>query len=161
MDSTTESAAKPSDPIMRPPGDGTTVEALGARVTLKALAEQTGGRYGCLEYVAPPGFRGPVVHTHPATDEVFYVLEGQFTIRVGDREVQAPAGTLVHVPGHLAHTFANPGQTQARFLGFLVPGGMEHLFFELPEIIARHGYPPPPPVMAELSRKYGVQAVDH
>src|ERR687885_373451 len=98
-----------NSPIVRAAGEGTVVEALGAQITLKATSQQTGGRYGCMEYLAPPGFRGPILHTHPGVDEVFYIVEGEFTFRLGDRDVCAPAGTLVHVPGAVAHTFANPG----------------------------------------------------
>lgn len=148
-----------STPIVREPGDGTVVEALGAHITIKAMREQTSGRYGCVEYLAPPGFRGPIRHIHPGFDEVFYVLEGEFTFRLGDREVRAGAGAFVHVPGVTPHTFANPGKVPAKFVGFAMPGGQEHFFLELPDLIARHGYPPPPSVMAELTQKYGVEAV--
>lgn len=144
-----------NQPIVREAGEGRLVEALGARITLRAMSEETGGRYGCVEYLAPPGFGGPPPHAH-GFDEVFYVLEGEFTFRLGDRTVRAGAGALVCVPGHVTHTFANPGQSPAKFLGFVIPGGFERYFLELPDLIARHGYPPPPQVMAELSRKYDV-----
>ncbi len=84
------------------------------------------------------------------------MLDGELQMRVGDERVAAPAGTFLHVPGTTVHAFANPGQAAARFLGLLIPGGFERSFAELPAIVAQHGYPPPPAVMAELSRKYGI-----
>jgi hypothetical protein len=33
------------------------------------------------------------------------------------------------------------------------------MFLELPDLIARHGYPPPPAFLAELAAKYGVHVV--
>ncbi len=68
----------------------------------------------------------------------------------------ATAGSFVHVPGATVHAFSNRGSKPARFLGLLIPGGFERYFDELPALVAQHGYPPPPALMQELTRKYGV-----
>lgn len=143
-------------PVVRGPGEGTVYSTLGVEVIFKVISGDTGGRYAFYEYLAPAGFAGPPPHTHAGFDEAWYVLEGTLQMRVGDERVAAPAGTFLHVPGATVHAFANPGQAPARFLGLLIPGGFEGYFAELPEIVARHGYPPPPAVMAELARKYDI-----
>ena len=43
--------------------------------SLKATAEQTGGRFSLIEEVAPRG-EGTPLHVHREDDETFYVLEG-------------------------------------------------------------------------------------
>jgi mannose-6-phosphate isomerase-like protein (cupin superfamily) len=89
------------------PGEGARVEVMGARITVKATGADTGGAYGCLEYVAPPAFAGPPPHLHRAMEEAFVVLEGELTLRLGDREVVAGPGAFVQVARGTPHAFAN------------------------------------------------------
>jgi mannose-6-phosphate isomerase-like protein (cupin superfamily) len=44
--------------------------------TVKASAEQTGGRFSLIEELAPGGAATPL-HVHREDDETFYVLEGE------------------------------------------------------------------------------------
>ena len=59
-------------------------------------------------YIAP-------VHIHHADDEIWYVLEGVMAFRIGDREVEASAGTAVLAPRGIPHTFRNAQSTPARY----------------------------------------------
>jgi mannose-6-phosphate isomerase-like protein (cupin superfamily) len=62
--------------IVAGPGEGRSI--LGsAGITLKATAEQTGGSIGFFEATSEPGFAAPR-HIHYSTDELFYVLSGEF-----------------------------------------------------------------------------------
>jgi mannose-6-phosphate isomerase-like protein (cupin superfamily) len=54
-----------------------------------------------------------------------YVLEGEFQLSIGDKEVPAPEGSFVLVRKGTLHTIANIGQTQGRLLIFLTPPGFE------------------------------------
>lgn len=47
-------------------------------------------------------------------DEVSYVLEGAVTAQVGDRVIEAPAGSLVYKPRGIRHTFWNASGEAAR-----------------------------------------------
>lgn len=67
---------------------------------------------------------GPGTHRH-AEGDLFYVLEGTFTIRVGDTWHTAPKGSFVRVPGGTAHDFENRGAVRAGLLNIAVPGGFE------------------------------------
>jgi quercetin dioxygenase-like cupin family protein len=49
---------------------------LGMLETIKIGREDTGGRYGLIEILMPPGL-GPPWHVHPEEDEWFYVLDGE------------------------------------------------------------------------------------
>jgi quercetin dioxygenase-like cupin family protein len=48
-------------------------------------------------------------HHHPTEDELFVILEGHAAVLVGDRELDAPAGSLVIVPANVAHELRNAG----------------------------------------------------
>lgn len=68
----------------------------------------------------PPRFIAPL-HVHYADDEAWYVLEGILAFRLGDQEVQAPAGTAVFAPRGVPHTYWNPQPTAARYLLIMTP----------------------------------------
>jgi quercetin dioxygenase-like cupin family protein len=66
--------------------------------SLKATAEQTGGRFSLIEEVAPRG-EGTPLHVHREDDETFYVLEGELTFYLdSDQPIPAPAGSFAHIP---------------------------------------------------------------
>jgi quercetin dioxygenase-like cupin family protein len=55
----------------------------------------------------PPG-HGPKLHTHPY-EELFVVLEGTASFRVGDRTVEVGPQNIVIVPPNTPHGFTNTG----------------------------------------------------
>lgn len=75
-----------------------------------AIAEWTAdGQVGDdIQYQAP-------LHRHE-DDEAWYVLAGTLAVRIGDRDVEIPAGGAALVPGGTAHTFWNPRPEPARYL---------------------------------------------
>ena len=48
-------------------------------------------------------------HRHPTEDELFVILEGHAAALAGDRELDAPAGSLVIVPANVPHDLRNVG----------------------------------------------------
>jgi mannose-6-phosphate isomerase-like protein (cupin superfamily) len=72
-----------------------------------------------------PHSGGPPSHAHAAEDDSFYMLEGELTFGVGGEEVVAGPGTFVLVPPGVEHTFANQGDTVARFLNVHAPAGFD------------------------------------
>jgi len=68
----------------------------------------------------PPRFIAPR-HLHRSDDEAWYVLEGALCVQVGDKDVQAPAGSAVLVPRGTPHTYWNPGPGPARYLLIMTP----------------------------------------
>jgi mannose-6-phosphate isomerase-like protein (cupin superfamily) len=86
------------------------------------------GAYFVIVGEGPPGGEGPPLHTHPHTDEAFYVAEGKATFQLGDREVPATAGCLVFVPRGMPHTVWNSGDGPLRGLIVVSPGNVEHEF---------------------------------
>jgi mannose-6-phosphate isomerase-like protein (cupin superfamily) len=69
-----------------------------------------------------PRHPGTDPHVHRRHNDVFYVLEGELTMRLGPDEVPAPAGTLVLVPPDVVHGYRNATDADVRFLNFHAPG---------------------------------------
>jgi mannose-6-phosphate isomerase-like protein (cupin superfamily) len=63
----------------------------------------------------------PPLHFHAQHAECFFVLEGELTFRLEDRELWAGAGTWVFVPPDVVHTFSVTGDTPAHFLDIHAP----------------------------------------
>ncbi len=71
-----------------------------------------------------PGGLGPPAHRHPASIEGFYIVEGTMNFHVEGRTVRAEAGTLVHLPRMIPHTFTVESE-EARILNWYAPAGNE------------------------------------
>jgi mannose-6-phosphate isomerase-like protein (cupin superfamily) len=89
------------------------VEILGDHETLHA----TWSRFG-------PRRDGADPHVHRRHTDVFYVLAGDLTIRLGheDEAAVVPAGTLARVPPMIVHGFRNATDEDVRYLNFHAPG---------------------------------------
>jgi mannose-6-phosphate isomerase-like protein (cupin superfamily) len=70
------------------------------------------------------GRDGADLHFHRHHHDVFYVLEGELTLRLGidDEPVRAPAGTFVCVPPLVVHGFRNASDAEVRYLNVHAPG---------------------------------------
>lgn len=61
------------------------------------------------------------LHVHHADDEAWYVLKGTLGFRIGDDEVEVPAGSAVLARRGMPHTFWNAGDAEARYLLVMTP----------------------------------------
>ncbi|MCU0501949.1 MAG: cupin domain-containing protein [Anaerolineae bacterium] len=130
-------------PIVHAPNAGETLTALGVTITYKSVGAQTNGQWLVLEYTAPPQFAGPPPHWHKVTTEIFYVLEGVLTLRVGDETIQAGPGSYAYVPPGTVHAFSNQTDAPARYLLVASPAGLESYFAELAELVKTEPSWPP------------------
>jgi mannose-6-phosphate isomerase-like protein (cupin superfamily) len=143
-------------------GEGTAYWFLRNRMTVKATATDTGGGFGLVESLVAPGF-SPPLHVHHGEDESFYVLEGELTLKCGDRIFQATAGAFVFLPRDVPHTFVVEGDRPARVLTLMTPGGGEGLFVDAGRPAEGEGLPPPGPLDIEalkrVTRRYAAEIV--
>jgi mannose-6-phosphate isomerase-like protein (cupin superfamily) len=100
----------------------------------------TGGRYSFYEVRMPAG-EGSVRHVHHDTDESFYVVEGEFEIKVGEELHKATPGTMVYGPRGVAHSFYNVRDKPSTMLCTMAPGGIEEFFEELGALLSRPEQP--------------------
>jgi len=117
-------------PIVRLPGEGKVVGVLRDRSIFKVLPEQTGGAYAILEQQIPAG-HGPPLHVHRHETEIFYILEGEFEITLGDQKLPAPTGAMVVGPRDIPHTFRNVGTSEGRLLLTVIPGRFAGYFIDV------------------------------
>lgn len=141
--------------------DGEALWFFGTLLTVKAGAEQTGGRFALVEQYAPRGMATPL-HIQPEDDETFYVLEGDLTFYIEDGQpIPAPAGSFVHIPAGTPHAFQVDSET-ARFLDLTTPQH-ESFMRAAGEPAQERVLPPPgPPDMERVgaaAQKYGVDIV--
>ena len=71
-----------------------------------------------------PGRDGADLHVHREHTDLFYVLEGEFTLRLGPQGERGrmTAGTLIRMPPGVVHGFRNASDAELRFLNFHAPG---------------------------------------
>ncbi len=108
------------------PGGGKSVQHDGWEAVIKLDGEVTDGSLTVLETRHDPG-TGASPHVHRRESETFMVLDGQFTFRVGNAELEVGAGGVVFGPQGVAHGF-EPGPGGGRLLHVFVPSGMEGFF---------------------------------
>jgi mannose-6-phosphate isomerase-like protein (cupin superfamily) len=82
-------------------GEGKLVWFADELLTFKVDRDQS-QTVGIFEDEVPPE-SGPPPHLHRSQDETHYVLEGQFEFVVGERKVDAGAGSVVYVPRTTVH----------------------------------------------------------
>ena len=104
--------------------------------------EQSAGQLGLVELVIAAGAAGPPLHVHPGHAEGFYLLEGELVFKVQDELVTGRAGEFFFAPAGVPHTFANPGQSDARLLVLCNPAGFER-WLARPTDSEPAGSPPP------------------
>jgi quercetin dioxygenase-like cupin family protein len=106
--------------VIRPGGGEVVGDAPDRRVEILSDADAlhaTWSRFG-------PRREGADLHVHRRHTDLFYVLEGELTVRLGpeDDAVVAPAGTLARVPPLVVHGFRNGSDDELRYLNFHAPG---------------------------------------
>jgi quercetin dioxygenase-like cupin family protein len=60
-------------------------------------------------------------HAHPDSDKVYFVLEGQADVEIGDEVRRLMAGGLAHAGPGVAHGISNPGPDRLKVLVFMAP----------------------------------------
>ena len=71
-----------------------------------------------------PKREGADLHVHRHHTDLFYVLDGELTVRLGidDESVIVPAGALARVPPLVTHGFRNGSEEHVRYLNLHAPG---------------------------------------
>ena len=72
---------------------------------------------------------GPALHKHYNQDEWWYVLKGEFLIKVGDQLYTAKAGDSVFGPRGIPHAFAKTNEGNGKLLMTFQPAGKMEAFF--------------------------------
>lgn len=122
------------------------------QILVRASAESTGGAFSLFEEV-PPLVDTPL-HVHANDDELFYILEGEHVIQVGERELHAGPGGVVFAPRGIPHAQRRVEPGVGRLMAMTTPGGLDGFFRQLAE--ADSAGTLGPEAYAEASERYGI-----
>jgi oxalate decarboxylase/phosphoglucose isomerase-like protein (cupin superfamily) len=75
---------------------------------------------------------GPALHRHQDQDEWFYVIRGEFIVRVGDDTFNLHPGDSAFAPRKVPHAYAMISEGEGQLLLLFQPAGsMEDFFLQL------------------------------
>jgi mannose-6-phosphate isomerase-like protein (cupin superfamily) len=121
-------------------------------IVIHADAEGTGGALALTEEVPP--LADTPLHVHSNEDELFYALEGEHVIQVGDQEHRIGPGESAFGPRGVPHAQRRVVPGEGRMLIVITPGGFEGFFRDLAE--AERKGELGPDAYAAVSEKFGI-----
>ncbi|HUK06718.1 MAG TPA: cupin domain-containing protein [Stellaceae bacterium] len=104
----------------------------GRSFAMKLLVGETNGSIMMFEQVLPAG-TASLYHMHRDSDEVAWVLAGEFTFKIGDVVAIGRAGSCAFMPRSLPHAWKNTGSEEGRVLFLYTPGVAGGFIEELAE----------------------------
>lgn len=99
---------------------------MGMLLTNLTETPDTNGAFSLFEATLVPGTEPPP-HVHSREDELFYVLEGEFDVYVGEEVFNGKTGECIFLPRFKPHTFIIRSP-QLRLLILFAPAGVEEAF---------------------------------
>ena len=131
------------------PGKGERLHFMGQISLVRARGEDTGGLFSLMETRTPKG-SGPAPHVHTREDEAFFVLDGDYSVTVGDDTFDAAPGAFVFAPRGIPHSYVATGD-RCRHLTLVSPPGFEGFFADAAEAAIAG-----PTAVAAVAERYGV-----
>ena len=107
-----------------PAGDGKhlNMAAPGRFAALKLVGHATNESIMLFEETVPVGTKS-LFHLHRDSDEVAWVLEGEFTFKIGDQVTTGGPGTCAFMPRNVPHAWKNSGTVPGRVVFLYTPAG--------------------------------------
>lgn len=108
--------------VVVPPGGGKHLEeASGQAMSMKLFGGDTGGSVTLFEQTVPAGSRNSWLHLHRDSDEIAWVLEGEFTFKIGEDITTGGPGTCAFMPRNVPHAWKNSGDLPGRVVFLYTP----------------------------------------
>ena len=102
---------------------------MGGRFDLKVSSRDTDGDL-CIYDTLRREKGGPALHLHHFQDEWFYVIRGEFIVRVGDDTFSLHPGDSAFAPRKIPHAFAMTSDGEGQMLVLFQPAGSMEDFFK-------------------------------
>jgi len=99
---------------------------------LKLLGSETGESIMMFEETLPAG-TASLHHLHRDSDEVAWVISGEFTFKIGDEVTIGGPGTCAFMPRDVPHAWKNTGKETGRVLFLYTPAAAGGLIEALSE----------------------------
>ena len=150
------SAKRATEGYLLGKGEGEAYWLLGMLEIVKISGADTNGKYGLIEVTVRAG-EGSPWHVHPDEDEWFFVLEGEFTVYVGEQRLSLSPGSFAFGPKGVPHTFIGETDGAKALIGFQ-PFHFEGFLHEVGEPAAERVLPPPLEAHPDMGRLLPIAA---
>lgn len=102
---------------------------------------------------------GPALHLHHAQDEWFYVVKGEFIVKVGDDTFTLKSGDSAFAPRKIPHAFAKISEGEGQVLVLFQPAGSMEDFFKQMSKLGGSIPKDQERILKELWETHGMQVV--
>ncbi|MEO8769885.1 MAG: cupin domain-containing protein [Ferruginibacter sp.] len=102
---------------------------MGGQFDCKVSAKDTGGAL-CIYDTRRQQKGGPALHIHHNQDEWFYVIKGEFIVKVGEDTFNLKEGDSAFAPRTIPHAFAKINEGEAQVMILFQPAGLMEDFFK-------------------------------
>jgi len=102
---------------------------MGGRFDCKVTSKDTDGELLIYDTIRHEK-GGPAFHIHHNQDEWFYVIKGEFIVKVADDVFTLKAGDSAFAPRTIPHAFAKTSEDEGQMLVLFQPAGMMEDFFK-------------------------------
>jgi len=131
---------------------------MGGRFDCKVSGRDTGGDL-CIYDTFREAKGGPALHRHHFQDEWFYVIRGEFIVRVGENTMSLRAGDSAFAPRKIPHAFAKVGEEEGHMLVLFQPAGTMEDFFQQVSQLGKDIPKNQEVVMKRLWEQHGMELV--
>ena len=102
---------------------------------------------------------GPAFHLHHHQDEWFYVMKGEFIVKVADETFTLKPGDSAFAPRTIPHAFAKTSEGEGQMLVLFQPAGLMEDFFKEMSKLGSSIPKDQEQTLKELWRKHGMEIV--
>ena len=142
-----------AQPLISNPGEGEVMHAGPTETIVRVPGSASDGRLGAVELHLPAGWEGPPAHTHERVEHLWYVIDGDVVLTVGDVRATHSAGACIYVPAGVPHAFSTDGAGPAVVLQVDTPESLDDYFREL-VLAFPPGRPVDPVQVADIMRRH-------
>jgi quercetin dioxygenase-like cupin family protein len=135
---------------------GKQLNVLGNVVTEMLGGKNTAGNYYVVECVTPPGQGMPML-VQQNEDKVVAIIEGEFSVVLGNKRFHALKGDVCYFPRNVNHSIQNIGTKAGITLWTVIPGaGFERFFTKMSKLPAGD---PDPVKVNKVFADHGIKLV--
>ena len=131
---------------------------MGGQFDCKVSGKDTNGQL-CIYDTYREEKGGPGLHLHHEQDEWFYVIKGEFVVKVGDDQFDLKAGDCALAPRKVPHAFAKVSDGPAQMMVLFQPAGSMEMFFKEMSKLGKDIPKDWQKDLAALMRKHGMELV--
>ena len=95
---------------------------------IKISGKDTGNELAVFEQTGLTPMGGPPMHIHPNQDEWFYIVDGEYLFKVGDKRYRMRTGDTLFLPRNVQHAFIQLTDRAKVLVSYLPAGRMEDFF---------------------------------